>query len=168
MTKRPIMITITTSRIEVPEELFDGNADENEGFDMLFSDLPEPTEMMTEGRLATNKSRVELIYDESEISGMAGSVTSIGFDREAPGMISMMRTGPVRAAMIFESGKRHFSVYDTPFSSFQVCVRTLDVKNALFTKGEIDIDYLIEIHGAQAERCRMNIAVKPLDDSIIF
>ena len=48
-----------------------------------------------------------------------------------------MRSGPVSTAMTFEEGKRHFCVYDTPFSSFQVCVRALTVKNALLTDGEL-------------------------------
>ena len=164
MTKRNVTITISTSRIEVPEDLFDDNSTPTVPFDCMHVRMPEPTHLMVEGRLVTSPSRVELIYEEGELSGMEGSVTSVGFDRRAPELISMMRTGSVETALVFEQGKRHISVYDTPISSFQVCVRTLRVENRLLSDGVLQLDYLVEIHGAQAEHCRMTIAVRTAED----
>ncbi len=163
MTKQNVMITLRTSRIEVSDELFDEEkaAHRTKPIDVLCAPLPEPTDLLVEGRLIAGKDRVELVYDEGELSGMAGSVTAIGFDRATPGFVSMMRTGTVHTALLFEADKRHFSVYDTPFSSFQVCIRTLEIDNRLLTQGYLLLDYLVEIHGAQAERCRMTISVKP-------
>ena len=89
-----------------------------------------------------------------------GSVTSVGFERNNPGLVSMIRTGTVETALIFELGKRHISVYDTPISSFEVCVQTLRVENRLLRDGILQLDYLIEIHGAQAEHCRMTISAR--------
>ena len=161
MTKRNVMITITTSRLLIAEGLFEETEDVD-GEQMALPDAESsgPEELLIEGRLVTNAERVELLYDESELSGMQGSVTTIGFARNAPELISMNRTGTVLTSLVFEEGKRHFSVYDTIFSSFQVCVRTLHVENKLLEEGHIDIEYLIEIHGAQAERCKMNIRVR--------
>ena len=162
MTKRNVMVKISTSRSEVPESLFDGD-DGEELFPYRFSetDMPEPTDLLIEGRLMTNRQRVELVYDEGEWSGMMGSVTSLGYDRTNPGLVSLMRTGTVKTALLFEEGKRHFSVYDTPISSFQVCVHTLRVENALLKEKRLYLDYLVEIHGAQAERCRMTVTFQP-------
>ena len=162
MTKLNVLITIRSARTEVPEDLFDEEGapiPDDEPIEL--PEMPEPTDMILEGRLVTGKTRVELVYDEGELSGMEGSVTSVGFDRSTPGLVSMMRTGTVKTALVFEQGKRHFSIYDTPFSSFQVCVHTLRIDNRLLTDGVIELDYLIEIHGAQAERCRMTINVRP-------
>ena len=165
MTKRNVMITLSTSRTEVPEDLFDEENDTfPDSFRMALSPLPEPTDLLIEGRLVTGKNRVELLYEESELSGMEGSVTSIGFERETPELISMIRTGSVSTALVFEEGKRHVSIYNTPFSDFQVCVHTLRVKNELLTRGKIFLDYLIELHGAQAEHCRMTVSVRPAQD----
>lgn len=161
MTKRNVMISIHSSRVEVAEHLFDEDGElDPELYFAHREELPEPIELLVEGRLVTNQNRVELVYEESELSGMGGSVTSIGFERATPGLVSMMRTGTVYAAFVFEEGKRHISVYDTPFSSFQICVHTLRVENQLLTEGRIHLDYLIEIHGAQAEHCRMTITIK--------
>ena len=162
MTKRNVMITIATSRVQIADQLFD--QENEEGVEPIFEDItgemPEPTELLLEGRLITGRDRVELIWDKSELSGMEGSTAVIGFDRINPGLVSMIRSGTVATAMVFESGKRHMSVYDTPFSSFEVCVHTLTVENRLLTDGRIDLEYLIEIHGAEAERCVMSITVK--------
>ena len=125
----------------------------------LLAEMPEPTEMLMEGRLITSPTRVELVYEEGELTGMEGSVTAIGFDRVAPTLVSMMRTGPVRTALTFEEGKRHICIYNTPYSDFEVCVHARCVENKLLTEGTLKLDYLVEIHGAQAEHCRMTIEV---------
>ena len=167
MTKRNVMICMNTSRLQIAQSLFDENeADEQEDALDLDEDEPEAAELWMEGRLVTNAHRVELVYEEGELSGMEGALTSIGFERDRPGLISMMRSGPVATAMVFEEGKRHFSVYDTPFSSFQICVRALHVENCLLTHGKLSLEYQIEIHGAQAERCKMEITVS--DNGALF
>lgn len=167
VTKRNVIITIKTARTQIDASLFEEIEDEfldgEYEDESSETDGDEPSEMMIEGRLITGASRVELVYDESEGSGMGGSITTIGFDRVSPGLISMLRTGTVYSAFVFEEGKRHVSVYDTPFSSFDICVRTVRVKNTLLTEGRIELEYLIEVHGAQAERCRMEIGVRPAE-----
>lgn len=176
MTKRDVMIDILTSRREMNLSLFDEdeeNEQTEEGMPSLeeilknvTGELPEPTEMLMEGKLLTSTYRVELIYAESELTGMQGSMTAIGFDRANPNLVSMMRTGPVRTAMTFEEGKRHICLYNTPFSEFEVCVRTLKVNNRLLEENRLELDYLIEIHGAQAEHCKMTVTLRP--GTVIF
>ncbi len=161
MTKRNVMISISTSRLELAKSLFaDDNDLDEDDFDLPDDEFPEPTELLIEGRLVTGRDRVELVWDEGELSGMEGSVTSLGFDRANPGLVSMMRSGTVSTAMVFEEHRRHVSVYDTPFSSFQISVHTLRVENALLSEGVIYLDYLIEVHGAEAEHCVMTVAIK--------
>ena len=169
MTKREVMIHMLTSRLELGGSLFDDEEDEateDGGIDFaaLLGEMPEPTEMLMEGRIVTNRTRVELVYEESELTGMEGSVTSIGFDRNNPTLISMMRTGPVRTALTFEEGKRHYCVYNTPYSDFEVCVRAVHVENDLLREGRMVLDYVVEIHGAQAEHCKMTITVRPKEE----
>jgi uncharacterized beta-barrel protein YwiB (DUF1934 family) len=124
------------------------------------TDGADESEIMMEGRLVQTTHRVELTYEESELTGMEGSKTKIGFDRACPELISMLRSGPVNTALIFEPLKRHVCVYNTPFSSFEVCVHTLRVENFLLERGELFVDYLIEIHGARTERCKMKITLR--------
>ena len=166
------MIDILTSRIEMNMSLFDEDAEAEEieeSIPQSFEDvlknfsgeMPEPTEMLMEGKLLVADHRVELVYAESELTGMQGSLTAIGFEPSNPDLVSMVRTGPVRTAMTFEEGKRHICLYNTPFSEFEVCVRTIKVNNRLLEENKIELDYLIEIHGAQAEHCKMTVTVRP-------
>lgn len=171
MTKRNVMIDILTSRIEMNLSLFAEEPENEEAEEVSQSfeemlknvtgEMPEPTEMLMEGKLLTSTYRVELVYAESELTGMQGSLTAIGFDRANPDLVSMIRTGPVRTAMTFEEGKRHICLYNTPFSEFEVCVRTIKVNNRLLEENLLELDYLIEIHGAQAEHCKMTVTVRP-------
>ena len=172
MTKQNVMIDILTSRIEMNMSLFDEDAEAEEieeAIPQSFEDvlknfsgeMPEPTEMLMEGKLLVADHRVELVYAESELTGMQGSLTAIGFEPSNPDLVSMVRTGPVRTALTFEEGKRHICLYNTPFSEFEVCVRTIKVNNRLLEENKIELDYLIEIHGAQAEHCKMTVTVRP-------
>ena len=171
MTKQNVMIDILTSRIEMNLSLFEEGPDAEEFEESIPSfeeflkqksdEMPEPTEMLMEGTLLVSDFRVELVYAESELTGMDGSVTAIGFEPANPNLVSMIRTGPVRTAMTFETGKRHICLYNTPFSEFEVCVRTIKVKNRLLEENRLELDYLTEIHGAQAEHCKMTVTVRP-------
>lgn len=132
--------------IMVPEEL----ADEQDG---------ETLEMITQGFVRVRGGRVEIVYDEGELSGMEGSQTVISYAVGDPKTVSMIRTGAVSTALVFERGVRHLCTYETPYMPFQIGVFALSVDNRLETDGEIALDYLIEIRGAQAERCKMTLTV---------
>ena len=166
MSKRQVMINILSKRTEYGNSLFEAESDEelmeDDGDEGTYSD--EPIELLTEGRLLLGEHRVELVYEESELSGMEGSVTSIGFDIDSPMLVTMMRSGAVSTALVFEEGKRHICVYRTPFSDFEVCAVALKVENRLLDLGRLDLDYVVEIHGAQAERCKMCITVRELPE----
>ena len=169
MTKKNIMIKILTTRYENGQGELEEGEEELFDFEESAPDTPEAetSEMWTEGRLVESEARVELIYEEGEWSGMAGSVTTVGFDRSAPGLLTMMRTGPVSTALVFEEGQRHICVYNTPFSTFEVCTITKRIVNRLLTQGTIELDYQLEIQGAYAEGCHMEISVHSTDNELL-
>ena len=132
--------------IMVPEQL----EDEQDG---------ETLEMITQGFVRVRGGRVEIVYDEGELSGMEGSQTVISYAKGEPKTVSMIRTGAVSTALVFERGVRHLCTYETPYMPFQIGVLALMVDNRLESEGIIALDYLIEIRGAQAERCKMTMKV---------
>ena len=132
--------------IMVPEQL----PDEQDG---------ETLEMITQGLVRVRGGRVEIVYDEGELSGMEGSRTVISYAKGEPKTVSMIRTGAVSTALVFERGVRHLCTYETPYMPFQIGVFALTVDNRLESEGMIVLDYLIEIRGAQAERCKMTLKV---------
>ena len=124
------------------------------------SSEPERSEFLSEGRLVQSDDRVEILYEESIITGMEGSVTSVGFSLAEPSVISMLRQGPVNTALIFEPHRRHISLYQTPYSAMEVCIHTLAVRNQLLSSGSLYLDYLMDIHGMSTERCKMWLTVE--------
>lgn len=122
---------------------------------------PERSSFFAEGHLVETGDRVEIVYEESVVTGMEGSVTSIGFSRSDPSVVTMFRKGFVNTAFVFEQGVRHICVYQTPIAEFELCVHALAVRNAVLTDGILELDYLTELHGARTERTRMTIRIEP-------
>ena len=119
----------------------------------------EIIELCTEGFMNTDGKRVELVYEESEITGMEGSRTSVSFENDTPGFVTMLREGSVSTALLFEKGKRHHCVYNTPIMPFEICVRTIKVENNILSNGTLKLDYIIEIRGAKAERTKFELQI---------
>ncbi len=163
---RNIKIYINSVRYEVAASLFSEDnledGDIKEFFKMLSDGEPEPekTQINTLGTYEHEDRNVKIYYEETELTGMEGSRTTVCFDRENPEIITMMRSGQVSTALVFERGKRHHCVYNTPYMPFEVCVWTIDVKNEIEEKGLFELDYIVEIRGARAERNRFSMRIK--------
>ncbi|MBR2354732.1 MAG: DUF1934 domain-containing protein [Clostridia bacterium] len=115
---------------------------------------PETMEICSVGVCSEENGRRVFSYDETEATGMDGSTTSVTYLLDRPELVTMLRKGSVSTALVFEEGKRHHCVYQTPFMPFEVCVHTLKVENRLETERTLALDYIIEIRGARAERTK--------------
>ena len=110
---------------------------------------PDCIELVTHGRLADfGDGGYTLSYQESELTGLEGTLTTFQVE---PDCITLMRVGGVNSQMVFQPGRRHFSMYDTPYGALSVGVNTKKMKSTLTEAGgEIEIDYAIEIDHALA------------------
>lgn len=153
-----VRIRIKSVRYEVEASLFS-----EEGAEVRVQtnqDLePETIEIHSVGSYSECEGRVELAYDETEVTGMEGSRTAVSFAKENSGIVSMIREGAVSTVLVFEEGKRHHCIYNTPIMPFEVCVHTMKVENALTTEGWLNLDYIVEIRGAQAERTKFRMEI---------
>ena len=153
-----VRIKIHSVRFEVEASLF---ADETDGEEFVADREAEPetVEINTVGKLRREDGRIEVSYEETEVTGMEGSTTSVTFLEGQEGIVSMVREGAVSCVLVFEAGQRHHCVYNTPFMPFQVCVHTLTVENRLIDEKYISLDYIVEIRGAKAERPKFRIDI---------
>lgn len=154
-----VRIKLKSTIYEVDASLF-SNDDEGR-FSVIDGEIeetaPDEIEINTVGKIRIADGRFEVYYDESEVTGMEGSSTSVSFDMSDKGMVTMLREGSVSTALVFEAGRRHHCLYKTPYMPFEVCVNTFSVDNRLELDGELFIDYIIEIRGAKAERTRFEM-----------
>ena len=119
---------------------------------------PDATELMTEGTLETTDTGLLLRYRESELTGMEGTETTFEI---GPRRVILRRSGSVSSQMVFEEGRRHLSMYDTPYGALSVGINTRKMRAELDARGgSIEIDYAIEIDHALAGQNLFRIHVR--------
>ena len=155
--REEVRIRLKSVRYEVEASLF---SDEEDGLQITADELrvePEMIEINSLGRFTQQEGRTEIAYEETEATGMEGATTAVSFMTEQPGVVSMIREGAVSTVLVFEAGQRHHCIYQTPFMPFEVCVHTLKVENRLLDEGYLNLDYIVEIRGAKAERTKFRM-----------
>lgn len=120
---------------------------------------PDTIELVTEGRLARDGSgSYTLSYQESELTGLEGTLTTFQIERDR---VTLLRVGEVNSQMVFEEGRRHLSMYDTPYGALSVGINTRKMRAELDARGgSIEIDYAIEIDHALAGQNLFRIHVR--------
>ena len=105
-------------------------------------------ELSTMGSVYEKNNNVYVVYEETEISGMEGTTTTLKI--EGTNRLSMQRYGNTTSKMVFEEGKRHISDYRTLYGDFKMEVVTsslnikLDVEGL---KGSLELHYDLSISG---------------------
>ena len=118
---------------------------------------PQTVELCTTGTLSYSRDgKIELSYDESEITGLKGSRTTFTVDKD---LVTLSRTGASKAVLIFENGKRH-QLFTGLDGVVPVCVDCHSMSQSLTQSGgEMRVDYSVEVAGAALERNSYRIRV---------
>ena len=113
---------------------------------------PDATELMTEGTMALTEDGIVLSYEESELTGMEGTTTT--FEVKGP-RVTLTRSGAVNSQMVFEEGRQHTSLYETPFGELTVDIQTSYLKHNLTERGGVmEIKYSIAVaHTVTGRNC---------------
>ena len=136
----------------------------SDGGETLEEESENRIDVTTEGLIRRRDGRIEIEYFETELTGMNGACTCISFDEQNPELVTMIRTGTVATALVFEEGKRHVCVYNTDEAAFEICVNTSRVDNRMTERGgEILLDYCIEFRGASTEHTFIQIKAVPVE-----
>ena len=113
---------------------------------------PDATELMTEGTMELSEEGLTLRYHESALTGMEGTVTT--FTVEGP-RVTLTRSGSVNSQMIFEEGRQHTSLYETPYGELSVDIQTSRLRHNLTERGGVmEIRYSIAVeHNVTGRNC---------------
>ena len=127
--------------------------------DHYFDDIdPDATELMTDGTLEVTEDGLVLSYEESELTGMEGTTTT--FEVCGP-RVTLTRSGAVNSQMVFEEGRQHTSLYETPFGELSVDIQTGRLRHNLTERGGImEIQYSIAVEHTVTGRNCFKIRVK--------
>ena len=121
--------------------------------EQYFDDIdPDATELMTEGTMALTEEGMTLSYEETSLTGMEGTTTT--FEVCGPRVI-LTRSGTVNSQMVFEEGRQHTSLYETPFGELSVDIQTSVLKHNLTERGGLmEIKYSIAVeHTVTGRNC---------------
>ena len=109
---------------------------------------PEVVELVTEGTLENAENGWLLTYEESDLTGLKGVITTFHVQ---PGKITLSRKGPLSSQMEFQEGQFHESLYKMEFGALMITVCASKVQYDISEKGgTIDLTYAIEIEQSAA------------------
>ena len=78
-------------------------------------------ELVTWGRLERDGESFTLSYQESAVTGMDGTLTTFQIE---PERVTLLRVGEYTSQMVFQEGRRHMSMYNTPYGTMSIGVNT--------------------------------------------
>ena len=104
---------------------------------------PESVELVTDGHYEYGRDASWFTYQESEITGMEGTVTTF---RVVDGLVTLTREGAVNSQMLFQKGRKHVFLYDTPFGAMTMGVDTQQLRTETDEHGgQLDIVYSVDV-----------------------
>lgn len=119
----------------------------------------EQAEFITEGKYYQKNNAAYLVYQETEVLGVDGSVTTLKIRGDT---VRMKRYGSTSTEMCFEKGKRVTGEYETPFGNMPMELLTNHIVNRLDQetgKGYISIDYDLSIRGLTGSHNRLDVEI---------
>ena len=129
------------------------------GTQTLDDNPPETVELITEGRLIDcGEEGYTLTYQESELTGLEGTLTTFEI---GPGRVILRRSGSVNSQMVFEEGRQHTSLYETPYGELSVDIQTSRLLHNLTERGGLmEIKYSIAVEHVVTGRNCFKIRVR--------
>ena len=132
------------------------------GRQLYAESVPEEMELVTAGTLKRDGAGgYPVSYQETELTGLEGTVTKLHI---RDGQVTLLREGSINSQMVFEEGRRHLSMYETPYGALSIGVNTRRMRSTLSEAGgDLEIDYAIEIDNLLAGQnlFRMNVRKHP-------
>ena len=121
----------------------------------------EPDELVqfsTDGEYTCVDGCGVLTYPESELTGMAGTLTTITF---TPSSAVLKRTGTVTSRMVFATGTRNTFLYQTPYGTSTVGLETQRYRSTLvYPRVSLDLLYVVDVDHDCSNRNQLKITVR--------
>ena len=117
---------------------------------------PDEVELVTAGTLKRDGAGGYTV--SYQLTGLEGTTTRLHIGK---GRATLLREGSVNSQMVFEEGRRHLSMYETPYGALSIGVSTKRMRSTLGESGgDVEIDYAIEIDNLIAGQNLFRMSVK--------
>lgn len=121
-------------------------------------DEEEAIEVVSKGKFYKKQNSYYAVYNETEISGMDGTTTTLKIKRDK---FTLIRMGSTNANMDFKDKSTNVSLYNTPYGPLDLVIKTnkLDI-NVDDNGGKVFIDYNMSLSGQETLKNILNIDIK--------
>ena len=120
---------------------------------------PDVIELVTEGTMEFRDDGWDICYEESDLTGLAGVVTTF---RVETGGITLRRSGKLSSEMVFKEGVSHSSLYQMEFGALQITVCATRIFAQLAEGvGTIDLVYQIDIEQSATGTVDYHLEINP-------
>lgn len=121
-------------------------------------------EFVTDGYYFYDGSVGCLSYQESEVTGMEGTRTSV---MVGPDQVVVDRDGNINSRMVFREGLKNSFQYQTPYGTAVLGVDTRRIKQSFGEDGgKMEIDYVVDLEHAIVTRNKFQLTVKQMGEQI--
>lgn len=126
----------------------------------------DPITLVTPGRYYRKNDSYYISYEESELTGLAGTRTTL---RIKPDYVKLVRTGLYPSELLFELGKRHMSLYHTDYGDLSIVVSTNHIRNTLTDDGgDLDVQYTVEVANTPVGVNHLSLNIKNAEEGAIY
>ena len=115
-------------------------------------------ELTTTGTLEKTQDGWTLCYNETEATGMEGTVTTLEM---SPGRLNLIRSGSHPSMLILEKNQRHHCNYHTPYGTIDLGTYASQLEYRLNERGgEILFSYTLGFNGGVSSAHTIHITVQ--------
>ena len=118
----------------------------------------EQIEVVTPGLFYEKDGKFYIVYDETEISGMQGTKTTIKVEED---QFTLIRKGTTNTKMLFKEKHNDFIMYQTPHGMLQLAINikklSIDVDE---NGGNIKAVYNMGISGQEAISTELSVKIE--------
>ncbi len=115
-------------------------------------------EFATTGQFYKEKGHFFLVYEESELTGFAGTTTTLDINPDV--MVIMSRDGDYSSQLMVEKGKRHSCSYGSEFGYMTIGIWGKTIETKLNeTGGTVSFSYTMDIESELASENRVDLKV---------
>ncbi|MDI6604717.1 MAG: DUF1934 domain-containing protein [Thermoanaerobacteraceae bacterium] len=119
-------------------------------------------ELVTEGKFLRKGDNYYIKYDESEISGMDGTTTTL---KVSDDVITLIRFGSNQAKMIFKKDKRYQLDYITPYGKVLLGIKPYKLfVNMNENGGELEIKYDLDLNKEIVSNNELHLTVREVNN----
>lgn len=125
-----------------------------------FSDLnkDEVIEVVTPGKFHLGESEFKAVYEESEISGMDGTTTTLVIKDDA---LILEREGSTTTRMEFKKGEEVVSLYNTPYGMMNINISTKELDIDMDDDGGvIYTKYILGLEGQSGITIELKVKIR--------